>query len=135
MHKTILHTLWGVWYILCACLGFIPERTPGVQGLLTAASLVFFLPPALLLARAGREKDRKELRLVGILSGLSLALTALFLALAIATAPRDSATLVNAVLAVVSVPMYCSGVWALSIFLWAGLLLACLEVGRRIKAS
>ena len=132
MGKTILHTLWGAAFILCVCLGFIPERSAGLQAVLTAVSLLFFLPPAVLLYRAGKEKDKKELRLLGLLSGLSLVLTALLLALAIATAPRQSGLAVNAVLAVVSAPMYCSGVWALPILLWAGLGLASLEVGKRI---
>lgn len=134
MRKTFLHILWAAMFILCACLGFIPERTPGVQAALTAASWLFFLPPAVLLVQAGREKDQKELRLLTWVSALSLVLTVLFLVLAIASAPRQSAAAVNALLAVVSVPMYCSGVWALSILLWAGLGFAALEVGRRTKA-
>ena len=82
MGKTILHTLWAAFYILCACLGFIQERSEGLQVLLTCLSLLFFLPPAVLLYQAGRKKDRKELTLLRNLSAASLGLTLLGLVLA-----------------------------------------------------
>lgn len=133
MGKTILHTLWAAFYILCACLGFIQERSEGLQVLLTCLSLLFFLPPAVLLYQAGRKKDRKELTLLRNLSAASLGLTLLGLVLAIATAPRTTAGLFNLVLALVSAPMYCGNIWALSILLWACLFLASAEVRRHCK--
>ena len=133
MGKTILHTLWAAFYILCACLGFIQERSEGLQVLLTCLSLLFFLPPAVLLYQAGRKKDRKELTLLRNLSAASLGLTLLGLVLAIATAPRTTAGLFNLVLALVSAPMYCGSIWALSILLWACLFLASAEVGHHCK--
>lgn len=126
MRKTILHIVWGAAYILCACLGFIQQRTEAVQGLLTALSVLFFLPPALLLFFAAREGDKKEAGLLLRLSGLSLGLTLLGLVLTIATA-AGSKTLVSAAnvfLTLVSAPMYCAGSWALSLFCWACLLFA-----------
>lgn len=133
MDKRILHIWWAAMYILCACLGFIQERSAGVQTVLTLVSLVFFAPPVCLLVQAARRKDGKELKLLRNLSLLSLGLTLFALVLAIATAPRGAAFAVNAVLTVVSVPMYCGKVWALSLLLWACLLLASMEVGKRAK--
>ena len=133
MKKSILHSLWGFLFILCACLGFIQERTPVVQGLLTAASILFFLPPAALLWQAGRQKDEQELLLLCLLSLMSLCLTAVFLTLTIASAPRGVAAGLDAMLAVVSVPMYCGDVWAFSMLLWACLGLTALELRKRCK--
>ena len=133
MGKTTLHTLWAAFYILCACLGFIQERSPSLQALLTCIALLFFLPPSVLLYQAGRKKDKKELTLLRNLSAASLGLTLLGLVLAIATAPRATAEFFNLVLALVSAPMYCGNIWALSILLWACLFLASAEVGHHCK--
>lgn len=133
MGKTTLHTLWAAFYILCACLGFIQERSPSLQALLTCIALLFFLPPAVLLYQAGRKKDKKELTLLRNLSAASLGLTLLGLVLAIATAPRATAEIFNVLLALVSAPMYCGYIWALSILLWACLFLASAEVGHHCK--
>lgn len=124
MRKTILHIIWGATYILCACLGFIQQRPTGVQGLLTAFSILFFLPPALLLLFAAREHDKKEARLLFRLSALSLGLTLLGLVLTIATAAGSGAVvkLSNIYLTVVSAPMYCADSWVLPLFFWACLL-------------
>lgn len=133
MRKTILHTLWGALFILCACLGFIQERNSLLQGILTCLGFVFFIPPAALLYGAYREKDRKEAFLLRNLSILSLGLTLVGLILAIATAPRGSAGLMNVLLTVVSVPMYCTSAWALSLLLWACLLIAAMEAGKKTR--
>ena len=133
MKNRFLFALWGALFILCAGLGFIPEPSGAVRFLLTAVSVLFFLPPAVLLYQAGRKKDRKELTLLRNLSAASLGLTLLGLVLAIATAPRTTAGLFNLVLALVSAPMYCGSIWALSILLWACLFLASAEVRRHCK--
>lgn len=129
MRKTILHIIWGAAYILCACLGFIQQRSAAVQGVLTALSLLFFLPPALLLFFAAREKDKREAGLLVRLSALSLGLTLLGLVLTIATAAgsKTVVNLANVMLTLISAPMYCSGSWALSLFCWACLLCAGLK--------
>ena len=124
MRKTILRICWGAGFILCACLGFIQQRSSALQGLLTILSILFFLPPALSLFFAAREQDKSEAKLIRNLSGLSLGLTALALCLSIATAAGNGTVvrLSNILLTLVSAPMYCSGSWALSLFFWACLL-------------
>lgn len=129
MRKQILHILWLFAFLLCACLGFITERTQGIQALLSATALLFFAPPGILLIFALREQDSRELKRIRCLSALSLVLTVLALILAIVTAPTGDtlAGVCNSLLTIVSSPMYCTKNWAVSLFLWALLLIASLQ--------
>lgn len=118
-HKLFL-ALWGVLFIICAVLGFMPEGDAPV------AALAFFLPPAFLLYRAGKMGDRACVKLVCALAALSLVLT---LGLLIGNVLSVGAsewvgTMLYYLLVIVSAPMVCSGYWALSLFLWASLLVA-----------
>ena len=122
MKRTLLYALWGFLFILCACLGFIPEPVVLQSRIMTALSLLFFLPPALILYRG--EPD--DVKLVRNLSALSLGLTMLLLILNFFTALGSDALgqVMHYVLIIVSSPMICSGHWAMSMFLWACLLMA-----------
>ena len=122
MKQQTLYTVWGVLFIICCVLGFLQLQNI----LLTILSVVFFVPGVLILIDSYRQNDKKYLLRLRYLSLGSLVLTLALLALSFASA-RGSETLGNAlhyVLGVVSVPMYCSGVWVVSLFLWA-----CLFVG------
>lgn len=127
--KKVLFSLWGGLFIVCAGLGFIPEPSGVLRGLLTGFSVLFFVPPALLLYRAKKEQDDGPRLLVRNLSALSLLLTLILLVLNFLTA-LGSETLgrfLYSVLVIASSPMVCSGCWALSLFLWACLLMASLK--------
>ncbi len=126
MSNKSLYVLWGGLFILCAGLGFIPEPEGGLQAGLTAVSLLFFLPPFLLLYRGKRRQDAHTLQLIRNLAAVSLGLT---LALLIANfltalAPEFLGTVLYYLLVIVSAPMVSSGYWVLSLFLWACLLMA-----------
>ena len=128
-HKRLL-LLWGSLFCVCAALGFLPEPEGAGRWLLTAASLLFFLPPGLLLYHASREKDFALLRLVRNLACLSLGLT-LVLLLGNLLSVRGGELLgemLYGMLIVISCPMICSGFWALSLFLWACLLATSLQL-------
>ena len=129
MKNRILYVLWGTLFILCAALGFIPEPAGAGRLLLTLASLLFFLPPAMLIRSARKTGSRSQLALMRNLSALSLGLTAVLLILNFLTAFRSETlgNILHAVLVIVSSPMICSGHWALSLFLWASLLIASLK--------
>lgn len=129
MTKRSLFALWGGLFILCAGLGFIPEPAGVLAGLMTALSVLFFLPPALLLYRAAGEKDMAVLKLVRSLSALSLCLTLILLVVNFMTflSSETLGTVLYYILVIVSSPMVCSGNWALSMFLWACLLMASLR--------
>ena len=122
MNKTTLFVLWGGLFLLCAGLGFLPGPADVLRVL---AALACFAPPSVLLYRAGKEGDIHTLKLVRNLSALSLGLTLVLLILNFLTVLRSEAlgTLVHYILVIVSSPMVCSGHWAMSLFLWACLLM------------
>lgn len=126
MKKSSLLALWGILYIICAGLGFIPEPEGGVRVLLLVISLLFFVPPAIVLYDAIRCGDIKTIRLIRLLSAASLGITLLLIILSILTAASGEAvgSVLNVLLVVLSAPMFCSNYWALSLFLWAALLTA-----------
>jgi len=124
MTNRILFALWGGLFLLCAGLGFLPE--PNLLTTLTA--LACFVPPALLLYQAGQQRDTHTLKLVRNLASLSLGLTAVLLILNFMTALSSESlgSVVYYILVIVSSPMVCSGHWAMSLFLWACLLMVSL---------
>ena len=127
MTKRTLFVLWGCLFALCAGLGFVPEGSWWMTGL----SLLFFVPPAVLLYRANREKDSHTRLLIRHLSALSLGLTVVLLVATFLTALSSEAlgTAIHCLLVVISTPMIASGHWALSLFLWA-----CLLIGSNSKS-
>jgi len=122
MKKSHLFALWGVLFVLCAALGFLPES----NGWMTAVSVLFFLPPALLLYKG----DRNTVLLVRNLSALSLGVTLLTLSLnfVLAVSTEALGNILHTILVIVSAPMLCSGYWVLSLFLWACLLMGSLKL-------
>ena len=126
MKSQFLYALWGALFILCAGLGFIPEPAGVLRVLLTGLSILFFLPPAVLVWKGRREKDRMALSLVRNLSIASLSLSVLLIIANFLTVFRSEllGNILHGVLVVVSSPMICSGHWAMSLFFWACLLIS-----------
>ena len=129
MKNRFLYALWGALFILCAGLGFIPESDGGLKFLRTGLSILFFLPPALLIWKARQERNRAALLLVRNLSIVSLSLSVALIIANFLTAFRSQllGDILHGVLVVVSTPMICGGHWAMSLFLWACLLIASLK--------
>ena len=125
MNKKTLFVLWGVFFLLCAGLGFIPEPQGAGKMLMTALSVLFFLPPAWLLWQA----DRETAQLIRNLSLLSLGVTVVTLILnfVLAVSSEFLGNVLHYILVIVSAPMICSGYWVLSLFLWACLLMVSLK--------
>ena len=121
MKNKTLFALWGFLFVLTAGLGFVQT----MKGLKLVASILFFLPPFLLLGK----KDRDTSLLIRNLSALSLGITLLTLILnfVLAVSSETMGNILHAVLTVVSAPMICSGYWVLSLFLWACLLMVSLR--------
>lgn len=129
MSNKTLYILWGILYSICAGLGFIPEPFGAVRGVLTAVSILFFLPPAILLYRAGKKADAYTLKLIRNLALASLSLTLVLLVLNLLSAMQSEilGKILHSMLIVLSSPMVCSGYWVLSLFFWACLLMASLQ--------
>ena len=133
MKKSSLYAAWGGMFLLCAGLGFISEPKGAARAALTVISLLFFCPPAALLWQARGEGDRPTAAIIRNLSAASLGLTAvLFCANILSTFGSDAlGRFLHGMLTIVSAPMLCSGYWALSLFLWACLLVSSLAFLRK----
>ena len=126
MKNRFLYALWGALFILCAGLGFIPESDGGLNLLRTGLSILFFLPPALLIWKARQEGNRPALLLIRNLSIASLSLSVTLIIANFLTVFRSQllGDILHGVLVVVSTPMICGGHWATSLFFWACLLIS-----------
>jgi len=130
MTNKMLYSLWGILFIICAALGFIPAPNGTVQAIFTALSILFFLPPAALLYRAKAENSQSIPKLIRNLALGSLSLTLVTLVLSVVSAMQSEAlgNALHGILIILSCPMVCSGYWVLSLFLWACLLMASLQL-------
>ena len=135
MTKKSLYSLWGVLFIICAGLGFIPEPPEAARWVFTFLSVLFFLPPAVLVYRAGKREDVYTLKFLRNLSLASLCLTLTLLVGNLLTALRSEflGNVLYGILIIVSCPMVCSGYWVLSLFLWACLLITALGFLRKYR--
>ena len=122
MKQKTLYAIWGVLYALCCALGFLPQK----GALLTVFSVLFFLPGVLILADAYKRQNQTALRTLRYVSLGSLVLTLALLAASFASAQGSLklGDVLHYILGIVSVPMFCSSIWALSLFLWACLFIA-----------
>jgi len=130
MKKQHLFALWDGLFVLCAALGFVGQPGTALQVLMTCLSIAFFLPGALLLHVSRSSGDREIAVLVRNFSAASLILTAALLILNFlsALAPTLLGNILHGILVVVSTPMICCGNWALSMFLWACLMIGAIKL-------
>lgn len=119
MKVKITYALWAVLFVICACLGFVANATGIGKILLILSSLIFFLPGALLLYWG----QRKQVRLISICS-LGATLLLLLANILSVLASETVGNVLNTLLVIISSPMYCAQFKALSLFLWACLLMA-----------
>lgn len=128
MKKMILYGFWVFFYLICGFLGLIQPESSLQTAAMVVVSLLFFVPPGVLLAIAIRSGDRKTMLRLRMISILSLSLTLLFFVLNILAvgASESTGNALYYILNFVSVPMVCSRFYVLSMFLWACLLIASL---------
>ena len=122
--KTILWSAWGILYVICVPFGYVADPTHTQAVGMFLLGLIFFVPGALLLIDALRTGDKKTLRLLRWVSGLSLGLTLAFSVANILSALGSSSLgdTLHGFLSLVSVPMFCCRMPALTCLLWAILL-------------
>ncbi len=135
MSNKTLFLIWGGLFILCAILGFIPPVYGLVSILLFLAAVAFFIPPWILFYRG---KQKKDLSLLAVLRGISIAslvATLILLVLFFMTAGTNEAAgvFLYRILAVISAPMLCSQIWVGSLFVWACLFIASFSAIRKAK--
>ena len=135
MNKRTLFALWGGLFVLCAGLGFIPAPGRALQILMTLLSIAFFVPGALLLHLAKVSHDRNLALLIRSLCASSLVLTAVLIVANFLSALGSEllGNILNCILTIVSTPMVCSGYWALSLFLWACLMICAIKLSKNEK--
>ena len=126
MKEKALYCIWAILYAICTALGFLGPVQGVGKAFLVLAAVIFFVPGVLLLILGFREKDRRILRRVRLISTASLALTLITLVgnLAAARASEKVGNLLHVLLSLVSTPMLCAQYWIVSLFLWACLLFA-----------
>lgn len=131
MSNRILYAVWGALYLVCAVLGLV--SLPAWVGVV--AGLAFFVPPAVLLYRASREKNERTVRLIRNLSVGWLAVTVILLILNILSVGMTEAagTVLYYLLAVLTVPMVCGSSWVMAMFWWACLLMVSLQLIKKSK--
>ena len=135
MKQSFLYALWGALFILCAGLGFVPAPGSALRILMTLLSVAFFIPGALLLKQARRSENPAAAIVVRNLSMASLVLSALLIVANFLSALADAwlGSFLHILLVIVSSPMVCSGFWALSLFLWACLMIAAARIVKNSK--
>ena len=121
MSNKKLYILWGALAVLCIAMSFIEEVDSGLAALMFLLAAAFFVPPAMLLYRGIKKKDAFTVGVIRWTSLVSLALTFLLLLLNFLSvgASRLTGDVLYVLLTLVSVPMVCSQFWALSMFVWA----------------
>jgi len=124
--EIVLYAAWLCLYILCVGLGTVEEVEGIGKVLFLLTALIFFIPGVMLLVMGMREKNRKMILRVRIVSVCSLALTMIvFCANIVAVAASSQlGSFLHDLLNLVSAPMFCAQYWIVSLFCWACLLSA-----------
>ena len=130
-----LSIAWAVLYGFCAAFGFIPTPDGVLMALMVTLSLAFFVPPAMLLYRAVPREDWQTIRRIRNLSILSLGSTMTMLILNFLSVGASAAVgnVLYWLLILVSAPMVCGQFWAVSLFLWACLLMVSIALLKKRK--
>ena len=118
---------WGILYVVCTALAFIPNPTGALYGIMVLLALGFFIPPGLIVYRAAPREHWTILRFIRNLSGIVLLLTLIVLVLNILSigASETVGNVLYWLLIPVSTPMVCGQSWAIGLLGWATLWTVC----------
>ena len=133
--KGLWKAIWAGMYLLCAVLGFLPPQEGGNRIMLVIFAVLFFAPPAWLLWLSYRNNDLPTLKLLRLLSAVSLGGTLVLIVLNFLSVlwPGWLGDVLYFLLVILSVPMVCSQYWVLSLGLWAALLWASILALRQLQ--
>ena len=129
MKKPVIYTIWGILYFVCVGLSFVGSATTAGKILPALIGLAFFVPPFYLLWQARKEDNRKTIRALRLLSIVILALSLVLLALNFLSVYFSAYTglVLYVLLVMFTPPLACTQSWALSLFLWACILMLSLQ--------
>ena len=124
MNKKLVFGLWGGLYVLCAGFGFVSQPQGALKILMILMALSFFGVGGFILWQAKAVRDYGTIGLMRSLSVAWLVVTGVMIAANILSvlAPQGLGDVLHYMLVVISSPMVCGQSWALSLFLWACLM-------------
>ena len=122
--NTILYIVWAVLYCACVGFSFVSNRNLGGKIFLIGLNLVFYVPPFVLAIKA-----LKTLRWISV-SVLVLATVMLVLNILSVKFSARVGLIMYVLLAVLAPPLACAQQFALSLFLWACLLMLTIQKQR-----
>ena len=125
MNKNKNFILWGALFAICAGFGLVNQPGAAVRILGIFCSLCFFAVGGFLLWQARKAKDDAAIALVRNLSLASLVTTSILLIANFLSifASETLGNILHYMLIMVSSPMLCAPSWAVSLFLWACLMI------------
>ncbi len=125
MKKNIVYFLWALVYCICVGLGFVQDARGFGKILLVLSSLICFVPPFYLAYIARKEKCRKTLSVLRLVSGGILIASVVLIILNFLSLYFSAGTglVLHVLLVMFTSPMVCSQAWALPLFLYACLLI------------
>ena len=127
--NTILYIIWAVLY--CACVGFSFAEPTNIGGkaFLIVLSVAFFVPPYVMAYQAQKKDDRKTIKTLRLICIGILVLALILLVLNILSVNYSARTglVLYVLLAMFAPPLACADQYALSLFLWACLLMLTLQ--------
>lgn len=128
-----LWIIWAALYAVCGVCGFFVPGNNLLYALFFMLALAFFAPAGFLIWEAVQRREKKLLRILRTISLISLLVTMVTIVLNFVTvqASADWGTVMYWLLILVSVPMVCGQIWAVSLFGWACVLMTCIHFLRK----
>jgi len=125
MEKRVVYGIWAFFYCLCVGLGFVPNPEGFDKAMMVTISILFFLPPFYLAWQAWKQRCRKTMLALRLISGGILACSLLLLVLNFLSVyfSAQAGLVLYVLLVMFTAPMACCQYWALSLFLWACVLM------------
>ena len=121
-HKVaITYGVWIVFYIVAVLLSLVNEPSLWIR----IYSIVFFVPGVMLAVWAAQQQDKVQIKRLRTICITSLVLSTVMLVVSLLTvkAAPQATRIISSIFIIVSEPLWISPSWALSMFLWACILM------------
>ena len=136
MKKSTVFAIWGGLYALCVAMNFLAAyRVPvgWAKAPFVLVSLLFFIPPFYLLFLSKKDKGKKTINALQIISIVSLALFVVLFCLNLASVNWSATTgrVLFYLLISLCAPVVCSQFYVLPLYLWACILMVTRKFKKR----